>query len=153
VICYAEATMQQFDIASFNAQPVNANPPDANTPAAELLRQILEVQKQHLAHAQAWAAANDPGARWRALVARWREDFPDLPDSCREVLPTLERAYGSILMSLVEELRQQGNDALDSEFAMQDFLDRYGMRLGQLGNILNLVSPLAEAGPPQNETS
>jgi hypothetical protein len=145
--------MQQFDIASFNPQPASVNPPDANTPAAELLRQILEVQKQHLAHAQAWAAANDPGARWRALVARWRADFPDLPDTCREVLPTLERAYGAILESLVQELRQQGNDALDSEFALQDFLDRYGMRLGQLGNILNLVAPLAEAGPPQNEAS
>jgi len=145
--------MQQFDIASFNPQPANVNPADANMSPAEVLRQILEVQKQHLAHAQAWAAANDPGARWRALVARWRADFPDLPDTCREVLPTLERAYGSILVSLVEELRQQGYEALDSEFALQDFLDRYGMRLGQLGNILNLVAPLAEAGPPQNEAS
>jgi hypothetical protein len=142
--------MQQFDIASFNPQPVSANPPEPNTPVADVLRQILEVQKQHLAHAQAWAAANDPGARWRALVARWRQDFPDLPESCREVLPTLERAYGAILEALVQELRQQGTDALDSEFAMQDFLDRYGMRLGQLGNILNLVAPLAEAGPCKN---
>jgi len=144
--------MQQFDIASFNPQTAPVNPPDANTPPAELLRQILEVQKQHLAHAQAWAAANDPGARWRALVARWREDFPELPATCRQVLPTLERAYGAILVSLVEELRQQGHDALDNEFALQDFLDRYGMRLGQLGNILNLVAPLSEAAPPQNET-
>jgi len=144
--------MQQFDIASFNPQTAPVNPPDANTPPAELLRQILEVQKQHLAHAQAWAAANDPGARWRALVARWRQDFPELPATCRQVLPTLERAYGAILVSLVEELRQQGHDALDNEFALQDFLDRYGMRLGQLGNILNLVAPLSEAAPPQNET-
>lgn len=144
---------QQFNIASFTPQAGSANALTANAAAADLLQQILEVQKQHLAHAQATAAANDPGARWRALVARWREDFPELPDSCRQVLPVLERAYGAILLSLVEELRQQGNDALDSEFAMQDFLDRYGMRLGQLGNILNLVSPLADAGPPQNETS
>jgi hypothetical protein len=144
--------MQQFDIASFNPQTAPVNAPDANTPPAELLRQILEVQKQHLAHAQAWAAANDPGARWRALVARWRQDFPELPATCRQVLPTLERAYGAILVSLVEELRQQGHDALDNEFALQDFLDRYGMRLGQLGNILNLVAPLSEAAPPQNET-
>jgi hypothetical protein len=35
---------------------------------------------------------------------------------------------------------------------LQDFLDRYGLRLGQLGNILNLVAPLAEAGP-QSESS
>ncbi len=144
---------QQFNIASFTPQAGSANALTANAAAADLLQQILEVQKQHLAHAQATAAANDPGARWRALVARWREDFPELPDSCRQVLPVLERDYGAILLSLVEELRQQGNDALDSEFAMQDFLDRYGMRLGQLGNILNLVSPLADAGPPQNETS
>jgi len=145
--------MQQFDIASFNPQTAPVNPPDANTPPAELLRQILEVQKQHLAHAQAWAAANDPGARWRALVARWRQDFPELPATCRQVLPTLERAYGAILVSLVEELRQQGHDALDNEFALQDFLDRYGMRLGQIGNILNLVAPLAEAAGTQSESS
>ena len=146
--------MQQFDIASFNPQPANVNPSDANMSPAEVLRQILEVQKQHLAHAQAWAAANDPGARWRALVARWRADFPDLPDTCREVLPTLERAYGSILVSLVEELRQQGYEALDSEFALQDFLDRYGMRLGQLGTVLSLVAFLAEAaGAQQGESS
>src|SRR5260370_11039258 len=144
---------QQFNIASFTPQAGSANALTANAAAADLLQQILEVQKQHLAHAQATAAANDPGARWRALVARWREDFPELPDSCRQVLPVLERDYGAILLSLVEELRQQGNDALDSELAMQDFLDRYGIRLGQLGNILNLVSPLADAGPPQNETS
>ena len=35
---------------------------------------------------------------------------------------------------------------LDTDFALQDFLDRYGMRLGQLGTIINLVAPLAEAG-------
>jgi hypothetical protein len=35
---------------------------------------------------------------------------------------------------------------------LQDFLDRYGMRLAQLGTILNLVGPLAEAGN-QSEAS
>ena len=60
--------------------------------------------------------------------------------------------YGSIIASLVEELRQSGEEALENEFALQDFLDRYGMRLGQLGNILNLVGPLAEASQ-QSEPS
>ena len=55
--------------------------------------------------------------------------------------------------ALVDELHQNGSDALDSEFALQDFLDRYGMRLGQIGNILNLVAPLAEAAGTQSESS
>jgi hypothetical protein len=144
--------MPQFDIASYTPTVPSA-PPDASAGATEILRQILEVQKQHLAQAQSSAAANDPSARWRALVARWRQEFPGLPESCREVLPVLERAYGAILLSLVDELRQQGDDALDNDFALQEFLDRYGMRLGQLGNILNLVSPLADAAGSKNEAS
>jgi hypothetical protein len=36
---------------------------------------------------------------------------------------------------------------------VQEFLDRYGMRLAQLGTILNLVAPLAEAGPSQGESA
>ena len=46
------------------------------------------------------------------------------------------------------QLREEGDDALDTDFALQEFLDRYGTRLAQLGTILNLVAPLAEACPP-----
>jgi hypothetical protein len=140
----------QFNISAF---PVAAA---ANlTPSAELtglLQQILEVQREQLAQLRANAAAHDASGRWRALLARWRQDFPELPAACRQILPVLERAYGAILTALVEELRQNGDDSLDNDFALQDFLDRYGMRLGQLGNIINLVSPLAEAAT-QNESS
>ena len=110
------------------------------------------IQQDQLAHLRNTAAAQDAGARWRALVARWREEFPDLPEGCKQAMPVLEKAYGALVAQLVEELRDQGPDALDTDFALQDFLDRYGMRLGQLGNILNLVGPLAEAGS-QNESS
>jgi hypothetical protein len=141
----------QFDVASFSPSPPPL-PAESSSPLADLLRQLLEVQREQLAQLQASAAAHDTGARWRALLARWREDFPGLPEACREALPILERAYGSILTQLADELRQNGEDAFESEFALQDFLDRYGMRLGQMGNILNLVAPLAEAAS-QNEAS
>ena len=147
---YAEAPMQQFNVASFSP-PAPVGPQEPSSPNTELLKQILEVHKQQLAHAQAVAAANDTGARWRAMVARWREQFPDMLDHCKEVLPVLERAYGSIIVSMVDEIRQQGEDALENEFALQDFLDRFGMRLGQLGNILNLVSPLAETAAQNSQ--
>src|SRR5262249_62379750 len=119
-------------------------PPLAATTASP--GRMLDVQPDQLTQLRAHAAAHAASARWRSLLARWREDFPTLPDACREALPILERAYGAIIAALVDELRQNGSDALDNDFALQDFLDRYGLRLGQLGNILNLVAPLAESG-------
>jgi hypothetical protein len=142
----------QFDVISCVA-PASAKPNEGgNTEVAALLLQILEVQREQLNQMKNVAAAQDAGARWRALMARWREDFPELPDGCKQAVPVLEKAYGSIVAQMVEELRDQGPDPLDSEFALQDFIDRYGMRLGQLGNILNLMGPLAEAAS-QSESS
>jgi hypothetical protein len=142
----------QFDVTSF-VPPIPARPSEGtNAEVADLLRQMLDMQRDQLAQLKHMVAAQDSMTRWRALMARWREDFPGLPDGCKHALPILEKAYGSLVAALVEELEDQGSDALDSEFTLQDFLDRYGMRLGQLGNILNLVGPLAEAGS-QNEAS
>jgi hypothetical protein len=144
----------QFDITSV-VQPAAPVPPEPAPAMTELLRQLLEVQREQLAHMQATAAAHDTSGRWRSMLARWREEFPGLPEACRHALPILELAYGSILSALAEELRQNGSDALDNDFALQEFLDRYGMRLGQMGNIVNLVAPLAEVAQQQqqNESS
>ena len=65
-------------------------------------------------------------------------------------MPALERCYGQLIADLTEKLNDE--DGIDSDFALQEFLDRYGMRLAQLGTILNLVAPLAEAGS-QNESA
>jgi hypothetical protein len=142
-----------FEISAVPATPTPATQTDASPLPEQLLQQILEVQREQLAQLRATAAANDHSARWRALVTRWRQEFPDLHETCRLALPILERAYGAIIASLAQELRQNGEDALDSDFALQDFVDRYGMRLGQLGQILNLVTPLAESGGAQSESS
>jgi hypothetical protein len=141
---------QQFDLASF--APASAeHPAEPANSTQELLRELIGIQREQL-H-QLRANAQDAGARWRALLSRWKETFPQLPEACREALPLLERAYGAIIAALVEELRQNGEESLESDFALQDFLDRYGMRLGQIGNILNLVAPLAEAAGSQSEPS
>jgi hypothetical protein len=144
----------QFDVFSVSSPAPNPNPnsPEANATLSELLREILQVQKQILAQMQTTAAAQDAGARWRSLLARWKQVFPELPQGCRRALPILEQVYGTIIAGLVEELGQNGEESLDNDFTLQDFLDRYGIRLGQLGNIINLVGPLAEASS-QSESS
>lgn len=128
-------------------QNLSATPPPVGPPpdTTELLRQLLEVQKEQLALQKNAAAAHDMGARWRAYLSKWENDFPELPEGCKLALPVLERCYGALIADLADHLKQNGSDALDSDFALGDFLDRYGMRLSQLGTILSVVAFLAEA--------
>jgi hypothetical protein len=142
----------QIDVTS--CTPTSTEPPAGPGPPSEvveLLRQILEVQREQLTHQRNAAAAHDMTSRWRAFLSRWNHEFPDLSEGCRRALPLLERSYGQLISDLTERLSDE--DALDTDFALQEFLDRFGMRLAQLGTILNLVAPLAEAGPPQNESA
>lgn len=141
----------QVDVTSaMPTQPPHA-PPAALPEVAELLRQILEVSREQLAYQRAAAAAHDMTARWRAFLSRWHDEFPALSDGCRKALPALERCYGQMITDLTERIND--DEGLDTDFHVQEFLDRYGMRLAQLGTILNLVAPLAEAGAAHGEPS
>jgi hypothetical protein len=136
----------QIDVSSAVPCPP-VDPPASATGVPEtvdLLRQLLEVQREQLGYQRAAAAAHDMTARWRNFLTRWQNEFPDLGDGCRKALPLLERGYGQLIHDLTEKLNDD-ELSLDNEFALQEFIDRYGMRLAQLGTLLNLVAPLAEA--------
>ncbi|HEV8059581.1 MAG TPA: hypothetical protein VGP68_06900 [Gemmataceae bacterium] len=140
----------QFDMSGPNMLP--PQPPADSANLAGILQQMLEVQRQQLTHLQTLVSAHDGAARWRAFLARWREDFPELAEACRQAIPTLERTYSKLITELTDQLGQNGAEALESEFVLQEFLDRYGMRLTQLGTLLNMVAPLADASSPSEST-
>jgi hypothetical protein len=145
----------QIDVSSALSAHPTEPPPTAPLVASEtvdLLRQLLEVQREQLNYARAAAAAHDNLTRWRAFLHRWHNEFPDLAEGCRRALPLLERSYGRMIHELTERLAEEGADGLENDFTLQEFLDRYGMRLAQLGTILNLVAPLAEAGAGAEST-
>jgi hypothetical protein len=159
-----EAAMQfQFDITnSSQQQPKPAMAPSGPGTVADLLRQMmdlqrdgfvqtLEVQREHLAHARQVHQENLQ--RWKNMMARWSKEFPDLAGDCKQVYPVLERAYLTMVNSLVQDLIDQGADGFDSDFALQDFLDRHGMRVGQLVHLLSIIGPLSEAGANPNEAT
>jgi hypothetical protein len=143
-----EQRAMNFQIDVSSAVPCPTVDPPATAGAVpetvDLLRQLLEVQREQLAYQRAAAAAHDMTARWRTFLNRWQQEFPDLADNCRKSLPNLERCYAQLLRDLTDKLNDDEH-GLENDFALQDFLDRFGMRLAQLGGILNLVAPLAEA--------
>lgn len=124
--------------------PPNADPVD-------LLRQLLDTQREQLHLMKHSAAAHDHSGRWRAFLERWKNDFADVPAACKKVLPFLERAYMNLISDLTSHLDEHGDDCAGNEFALGEFLDRYGIRLNQLGALLNLVGPLAEIAAQMEE--
>src|SRR5687767_2036228 len=101
----------QFDMASTRF-PTPVAQPAADAQPAELLRIMLDVQREQLGYLRNLAAAQDSCSRWRAFLARWREDFPELGAACRQVMPHLERTYGRLINDLADFLTQSGGDAL-----------------------------------------
>src|SRR5436305_15235756 len=122
----------QFDMSAVQ-YPSPADRSAGTTDLTELLRQILDVQRDQLQQLRAFVAAHDAGARWRAFLSRWKNNFPELPGSCRQAMPVLEQTYGKLIAELTEQLCQNDSDALEDAFSLQELLDRYGMRRAQLG--------------------
>jgi hypothetical protein len=135
----------QFIVAPPTPTLTPPAPPATETPA-ELLRQLLDVQREQLGVMQASATqAEGNSARWQAFFGRWREDFPNLPASLREVLPSVERAYMRLMDEMVRHLKDEESASLDDDFTLGEFLDRYAIRASQIGTILNMFGQMADA--------
>lgn len=135
----------QFIVAPPTPALTPPAPPATETPA-ELLRQLLEVQREQLGVLRAAVAQGEGNAaRWQAFAARWREEFPDLGPALRAVLPSLERAYVRLLDEMAHHLKDEAANGLDDDFSLGEFLDRYAMRAGQIGAVLNVVGQMADA--------
>ena len=118
---------------------------------ADLLRQLIGLQQEQVGLLKAQIAGQDGASRWRSFLARWDGEFPNLGAVCKQALPVLERAYLEMIRDLTERVKATESGELDNEFALSEFLDRYAMRLGQLGTILSQLGTLAEATPAEEK--
>ena len=121
--------------------------PPSNAEMADLLRQMLDLQREQVGLLRAQLAASDNLSRWRAFLSRWAEEFPEVGGGCKQILPALERTYMTVLQEVTERIRDIGDD-LEDEFVLGEFLDKYGIRVSQLGNMISSISPIADAAPP-----
>ena len=77
-----------------------------------------------------------------------RSPMAEIGPAAKQVLPVIERVYLKMIQELADKLRGDDPDDLDNEYVLAEFLDRYGMRLSQLGTIMGQLAPIADATPP-----
>lgn len=115
----------------------------------DLLRQILDAQREQVMLLRAMISAQDTASKWRAFQARWAAEFPNIGGACKKVLPELERSFVTLLSELTERLRSEDAADLTDDFVLTEFLDRYGQRFSQLATVMTQIVPLADTAPPE----
>ena len=144
----------QFDVTPNQSTSQTAKGIPSGEMMTEILRQTLELQRQALSQLvqiqhellmHARHAAQENVLRWKNFLGRWNKEYPEFAEHCKQVYPVMDRAYVHMLANMTEDLVGQGDEALDNEFAVAEFLDKYGMRVGQFSHLLSILGPLAEA--------
>ena len=100
----------------------------------ELVNQVSLQQRQRTAELKAWKEAN-----------------PQLAASCRRAAESLSKVHTEFLRGIAQEAADNADDFTDSEYALGEFIDRYGPRLAHFNGVLQLFAQLG-APLPQTET-
>ncbi|MGE3821511.1 MAG: hypothetical protein AB7I30_19035 [Isosphaeraceae bacterium] len=125
------------------------------TQSIELQRQTLELQRQQLELArEAAQISREQRARQFSDLERWQHSHDRVLDNCKEALGNLEQVHAALLTELTAYVEENQENLLDGEFALTDFVDRFGPRLAHLNTMLAVLRPLAAAiRKPENSGS
>ena len=85
-------------------------------------------------------------------LGQWKEANPLLARRCRAAAEALSQIQTEFLHGLTVEVNDNHEDMADSEFMLNEFVDRYGPRLAHLNGVLQLLSQLGSTTPQPAET-
>ncbi len=109
-----------------------------------LLRQMLAAQDrqnellEELVH-QLGAAQKQKASE----LGQWRQANPHLARRCRKAAESLSRVQTDFLEHLTEDISNTADDLSESDFMLNEFVDRYGPRLAHLNGVLQVLSQLS----------
>jgi hypothetical protein len=112
----------------------------------ELQRQSLEIQRQQLELSrEAAQVSREQRSRQVAELERWQSGHESVLEHCKESLGNLEQVHAALMGELANYVTENHENLLDGEFALTDFVDRFGPRLAHLNTMLAVLRPLAAA--------
>lgn len=116
-----------------------AAPPAGGDEVVKLLRELVAAQQK---------TTEQLGEELKA----WKDANPELSRSCRLAAESLARVHTEFLGSIAREARENAEDFADSEFALGEFIDRYGPRLAHFNGVLQLFAQLGGPQSPANQS-
>ena len=143
----------QFDISSGSVSSGSRQPVVGDLTETNRLLHDL-VAAQHKSNELLVELLNQVSLQQRQRMAElknWREANPQLAKECRRAAESLAKVHTEFLSGLAQEAADNADDFSDSEYALGEFIDRYGPRLAHFNGVLQLFAQLG-APVPQPET-
>lgn len=117
----------------------------------DLLQQLVIGQERQNNLLEELVKQNNATQKQRATeLGQWKEANPGLARRCRTAAETLSRVQNEFLHNLTDDVTDNEDCLLDGEFALNEFVDRYGPRLAHLNGVLQVLSQLSTTADTTN---
>lgn len=117
---------------------------DANELIVGLLKQLVDGQQREIKLLEEVAHFVGIHHKQRQQeINQWKQTNPDLARSCRLATESLVKVQNDFIHKLTEEAVDSHETMIDSEYMLQEFIDRFGPRIAHLGGVLHMVSSLS----------
>jgi hypothetical protein len=136
-------TMFSIDVS---ADPRQQPQPELNMGElmVTLLRTLVEGQQREIKLLEEISNHLTAAQRQRQQeLNAWREANPDLARNCRMATETLGKIQTQFLQNITEEVTFNEESLADSDFMLNEFVDRFGPRLAHLNGVLQVLSQLS----------
>ncbi len=115
----------------------------------ELLRQLVAGQQRQNELLAEMAQVTVGMHKQRASeLQQWKDANPRLAKACRRAAESLNLAQTRFLETIAEEIEANGENLVDGEFMLHEFVDRFGPRLAHLNGVLQVLAQLSDNSSP-----
>jgi hypothetical protein len=146
-------TVFRIDVSptASEANLVNQNK-KADSEMTALLKQLVVGQNRQNEMLEELIDQMGAAQRQRAAeLGQWREANPALARRCRAAAEALSQVQTEFLENITIDIKENYENMLDGDFALNEFVDRYGPRLAHLNGVLQVLSQLSSVAPANNQ--
>lgn len=134
----------RIDVTQGASEPQVPNSNDSQNEMVALLHQLVVGQDRQNELMEEMLEQMQNSQRQRANeLNQWKDANPILARRCRAAAEALSQVQTEFLQTLTSEVNTSYEDMMDSDFVMNEFVDRFGPRLAHLNGVLQLLSQLS----------
>ena len=129
-------------------QPVTEKPMTIGTSPQlhGMLSELVSVQDRQTALLEELVSSIAHAQRRRVVeLGLWKLSNPELAEYCKQAAKKLGRIQTDMLSTITEEIETNCDVLFESEFGLNEFIDRFGTRFLQLNSLLQVLTQLGNA--------
>jgi len=136
----------QYDVSPSAASNRPSEQEAPHTEVIALLQDILSAQDRQNQLMEEFVSQMGATQKQRANeLGQWKHANPHLARDCHRAAEWLSQAQTEYLRGVTEEVNDSGDGLVDSEYLLNELVDRYGPRLAHLNGVLQVLSQLGSA--------